>query len=99
MSKRITLRTEILLDGLKFPESPRWHDDKLWFVDMEGYKVMMADLNGNTETILEISGRVSGLGWLLIINYWWFRWMIIAYYDLTLKELMWLQILTSSDQS
>ena len=64
MSKRITLKTKVLLDGLKFPESPRWHEDKLWFVDMEGYKVMTADLNGNTETILEISGRVSGLGWL-----------------------------------
>jgi sugar lactone lactonase YvrE len=64
MSKRITLKTEVLLDGLKFPESPRWHDDKLCFVDIDGYKVMTADLNGNTETILEISGRVSGLGWL-----------------------------------
>ena len=64
MSKRITLKTKVLLDGLKFPESPRWHEDKLWFVDMEGYKVMTADLNGNIETILEISGRVSGLGWL-----------------------------------
>ncbi len=64
MSKRITLRTEVLIDGLKFPESPRWHDDKLWFVDMEDHKVMTTDLNGNTETILEISGRVSGLGWL-----------------------------------
>jgi len=64
MSKRITLKTEVLLDGLKFPESPRWHDDKLWFVDMEDHKVMTTDLNGNTETILEISGRVSGLGWL-----------------------------------
>ena len=64
MSKRITLRTEILIDGLKFPESPRWHNDKLWFVDMEDHKVMTTDLNGNTEKILEISGRVSGLGWL-----------------------------------
>lgn len=64
MSKRITLRTEVLLDGLKFPESPRWHDDKLWFVDMEGCKVMTIDLEGNTNTILERPNRVSGLGWL-----------------------------------
>ena len=64
MSKRITLKTEVLLEGLKFPESPRWHDDKLWFVDMEGHKVKTVDLNGNTEIIVEISGRVSGLGWL-----------------------------------
>ncbi len=64
MSKRITLTTEVLLDGLKFPESPRWHDDKLWFVDMEDHKVMTVDLNGNTETILELPNSVSGLGWL-----------------------------------
>ena len=64
MSKRITLKTEVLLDGLKFPESPRWHDDKLWFVDIEDHKVMTVDLNGNTETILELSNQVSGLGWL-----------------------------------
>ena len=64
MSKRITLKTEILLEGLKFPESPRWHDDKLWFVDMDGFKIMTIDIKGNTETILKRSGRVSGLGWL-----------------------------------
>jgi len=64
MSKRITLKTEVLLDGLKFPESPRWHEDKLWFVDMESHKVMTVDLKGNIETILERSSRVSGLGWL-----------------------------------
>jgi sugar lactone lactonase YvrE len=64
MSRRITLKTEVLLDGLKFPESPRWHDDKLWFVDMEDHKVMTIDLNGNTETILELPNSASGLGWL-----------------------------------
>ena len=64
MSKRITLRTEVLIEGLKFPESPRWHDDKLWFVDMEGHKVMTVDLDGNTETIVELPNSVSGLGWL-----------------------------------
>jgi len=64
MSKRITLKTEVLLDGLKFPESPRWHDDKLWFVDIDGHKVLTVDLNGNSEIILERDDQVSGLGWL-----------------------------------
>ena len=64
MSKRITLKTEVLLDGLKFPESPRWHDDKLWFVDIDGHKVLTVDLDGNSETILERNDQVSGLGWL-----------------------------------
>ena len=64
MSKRIILKTEILLEGLKFPESPRWHDNKLWFVDMESYKVMTVELNGNNKVILERPNQVSGLGWL-----------------------------------
>ncbi len=64
MSKRITLRTEVLLEGLKFPESPRWHEDKLWFVDIDGHKVLTVDLNGISETILERDDQVSGLGWL-----------------------------------
>jgi len=64
MSNKITLKTEVLLEGLKFPESPRWHDGKLWFVDMDSYKVLTVDLNGETETILERHNQVSGLGWL-----------------------------------
>ena len=64
MSKRITLKTEVLIEGLKFPESPRWHDDKLWFVDMETFKVMTVDLKGKTETIIERLSPVSGIGWL-----------------------------------
>jgi len=64
MIKRITLKTEVLLDVLKFPESPRWHDDKLWFVDIDGHKVLRVDLNGNSQIILERDDQVSGLGWL-----------------------------------
>ncbi|MFX0070827.1 MAG: SMP-30/gluconolactonase/LRE family protein [Candidatus Hermodarchaeota archaeon] len=64
MSKIIRLKPEILLEGLIFPESPRWHDNKLWFSDMEGHKVMTVNMNGDTETILERPNRVSGLGWL-----------------------------------
>jgi hypothetical protein len=27
----MNLETTVLLDGLGFPENPRWHDGKLWF--------------------------------------------------------------------
>ena len=56
--------TKVLIDGLLFPESPRWHDDRLWFSDMDTHKVMTVDLDGNVETILEIPNSPSGLGWL-----------------------------------
>jgi len=60
----MTNETTVLVDGLMFGESPRWHDGKLWFSDIHAYKVMTADLNGNTETIVEMPTRASGLGWL-----------------------------------
>ena len=56
--------TKILLDGLFFPEGPRWHGEKLWFSDMQGLHVMTVDLNGNAEKIVEVKASPSGLGWL-----------------------------------
>ena len=56
--------TTILLEGLLFPEGPRWHAGKLWFSDMQGLHVMTVDLDGNTEKIVKINESPSGLGWL-----------------------------------
>jgi len=56
--------TKVLLDGLAFPEGPRWHDGKLWFSDMAAGKVMTVDLEGKTEIVAEVAGQPSGLGWL-----------------------------------
>jgi len=58
------LKTEILLDGLGFPEAPRWHDGKLWFSDMGTRRVMTVDLEGTAQTVLEVPEQPSGLGWL-----------------------------------
>jgi len=64
---------ELLLDGLIFPEGPRWHEDRLWFSDMHGHKVMAVDMAGKAETIVEVKSQPSGLGWtpeghLLIVS-------------------------------
>jgi len=64
MSNINRLQSEILVDGLKFPECPRWHNEKLWFSDMEDRKIFTIDMNGKLELILEWPNRVSGLGWL-----------------------------------
>ena len=60
----MTLETTVLLDGLVFGESPRWHDGKLWFSDVIAQRVMTVDLEGKAETVIEMPGRPSGLGWL-----------------------------------
>ena len=56
--------TKILLEGLLFPEGPRWHDDRLWFSDMQGLHVMTVDIKGQSEKIVEVKNSPSGLGWL-----------------------------------
>ncbi len=56
--------TRVLVDGLRFPEGPRWHDGKLWFSDMHARRVMTLDPSGQTETVLSLDDEVSGLGWL-----------------------------------
>lgn len=59
------LKTErVLLDGLGFPEAPRWRDGELWFSDMTAQKVMKVGLDGRAKTVIEVSGQPSGLGWL-----------------------------------
>ena len=64
MSNPELLETEIFLEGLKFPEGLRWHDEKLWFSDMYARKVMTVDLQRNAKTIVEMEDSPSGLGWL-----------------------------------
>ena len=60
----MTLRTKIFLEGLTFGESPRWHNGKLWFSDFYSNRVMTVDMNGKAETVVEVPGVPSGLGWL-----------------------------------
>jgi len=59
-----TTEPELLLGGLAFPEGPRWHDGRLWFSDMHMNRVMAVSEDGASETIVEVPGRPSGLGWL-----------------------------------
>jgi sugar lactone lactonase YvrE len=60
----VDLTPKRLVDGLLFPEGPRWHDGRLWISDMEAQKVITVDLQGRSEVIVELDDRPSGLGWL-----------------------------------
>jgi len=56
-------KLEVLLQGLKFGEGPRWHDGRLWFSDFYVHRVAAVDLDGRDETIVAVPQRPSGLGW------------------------------------
>ena len=53
----------VLLEGILFGEGPRWHEDRLWFSDMWGGKVMSVDLDGNTQHVAHFD-HPSGLGFM-----------------------------------
>ena len=54
-----------VLDGLWFGEGPRWQDQRLWFSDMHGHRVISTDLKGDVRTEAEMNDdEPSGLGWL-----------------------------------
>jgi sugar lactone lactonase YvrE len=55
---------DVLAGGFAFPEGPRWHDDRLYFSDMHGKRVVAVAMDGTTETIVEVPAQPSGLGWL-----------------------------------
>lgn len=66
-------KLELLLDGLVFPEGPRWREDRLWFSDMHADMVCTVTLDGTKEDIVKVPNQPSGLGWdrdgrLLIVS-------------------------------
>lgn len=61
----IELATSILVDGLWFPEGPRWHDGRLWFSDVYLRCVMAVNPDGTgVERVVDVPNIPSGLGWL-----------------------------------
>ncbi len=53
----MTSRIKTLVDstkGLKFTESPRWHNGKLWFIDIHDKRIKTVDLTGAVATVLEL---------------------------------------------
>lgn len=45
---------QILMSGLAFGESPRWHADRLWFSDWGAHEVIAVNLEGKSEVIVRV---------------------------------------------
>jgi sugar lactone lactonase YvrE len=48
--------------GLVVTETPRWHGDKLWFVDIFQNRIKTVDLEGNLEIVAELPFAPNGWG-------------------------------------
>ena len=58
------MQTDILLEGLCFPEGPRWRDGALWFSDMHDQRVKRMTADGAVADVCTVPHWPSGLGWL-----------------------------------
>ncbi len=57
--------TTVLVDTLRFPESPRWHEGSLWCCDYVMRRVMQVDLESGVgpQTVVELPDLPAALGW------------------------------------
>jgi sugar lactone lactonase YvrE len=77
-----------LVEGLVYPECPRWHDGVLWFSDQHAGTVCTVDPSGKLDEVLRVPGRPAGLGWrpdgtLLVVSM--DDHLLLAYRDGTLS--------------
>jgi sugar lactone lactonase YvrE len=54
---------EVLLSGLGIPESPRWHEGRLWFCNWIDRQVVAAGLDGTAEVILARDPGSQSMGY------------------------------------
>src|SRR4051794_29062694 len=45
---------QVLMSGIAFGESPRWHDARLWFSDWGAQQVIAVDLDGTSEVMITV---------------------------------------------
>src|SRR5262249_35141865 len=62
-SARPALHT--LITGIAFGESPRWHEDRLWFSDWGAHEVVAVDLKGKSTVIVRVPSFPFCIDWLL----------------------------------
>lgn len=54
---------DLIVNGLTFPEAPRWHDGRLWVADFSSHRVLRVDVSGYVDVVAALPQRPSGLGW------------------------------------
>jgi sugar lactone lactonase YvrE len=55
---------ETLMTGIAFGESPRWHEDRLWFSDWGAEALIAVDLAGNSEVVARVQSFPFCIDWL-----------------------------------
>jgi sugar lactone lactonase YvrE len=65
LNKSSTLEVQTLLTGLGFGESPRWHEDRLWFSNWGRQEIVAAGPDDNREVVLRVPTTLPfSIDWL-----------------------------------
>jgi sugar lactone lactonase YvrE len=59
----MAMKTTVLVDSLRFPESPRWYEGKLWLGDFFAHRVVQIDLEAGVQTVVELPRDLPTVGW------------------------------------
>src|SRR5918992_3329480 len=54
----------MLITGIAFGESPRWHDGRLWFADWGAQELIAVDLEGRSEVVVRVPSFPFCVDWL-----------------------------------
>jgi sugar lactone lactonase YvrE len=55
---------QMLMTGITFGESPRWHDGRLWFADWGAQELIAVDLEGRSEVVVRVPSFPFCVDWL-----------------------------------
>ena len=60
----MTTPQHVVIEGLGFPEGPRWYEGALWFSDFYQQTVFRMGSGGDLKPVARVENQPSGLGWL-----------------------------------
>jgi sugar lactone lactonase YvrE len=55
---------QVLMTGIAFGESPRWHEGRLWFADWGAQELIAVDTEGASEVVLGVDSFPFCIDWL-----------------------------------
>jgi sugar lactone lactonase YvrE len=64
MGRLMVAEVHTVMNGIMFGESPRWHENRLWFSDWGAQEVIAVDLTGKSEVILKVASFPFSIDWL-----------------------------------
>src|ERR1700716_581086 len=64
MGSQTPPQPRVLMTGIAFGESPRWHEGRLWFSDWGAGELIAVDLAGSSDVVARVQSFPFCIDWL-----------------------------------